>query len=256
MEASLYNNRSAAHWQLKNYRSSLADCEKALTYKPDHTKARLRAAKSAALISKHDACVQHCEKLLENNDKDEVVLELMNKAKKEKLIRERNRRKQARAHEKYEEQKASVMKTILDRGIRVLNYDADDKELTWLESHFPGAEGSIPHFDDGVLHWPVLFFYPEYKITDIIKDCPEDVPLSLQVEKLFPAHWDEDNQYSIETVNVYYLGYDRKLHIVDAKNNLSDLLAEKYFELSSGSPTFVILPRTMPISENIMNNLL
>lgn len=91
INASLYNNRAAAHWHLKNYRSALYDSEKALSFNPSHSKARLRAAKAALEVAKYDTCIGHCQKLLEDKS-DKEITELLNSAKKKKLVMERDQR--------------------------------------------------------------------------------------------------------------------------------------------------------------------
>lgn len=244
MNASLYNNRAASNWHLKNYRSSLYDSEKALTFSPDHAKARIRAAKSAVEIGKYDTCIQHCEKLLEKQSDNKEVIDVLNKAKKKKIMQERDQRKKERKNQKDEEQRETLIKAIIDRKIRVSNCDDEgDIDLSKLEPSLPGGDEAIVHLRDDILHWPVLFLYPEYQMTDFIKGCPENVPLLSQLQQVFPAPWDEGNKYSCDKVNVYYEGFDGMPHVIDPKMNLGDLLVTKFFELKAGTPAFVVLPR-------------
>lgn len=244
INASLYNNRAAAHYHLKNYRSALFDSERALAYKPDYTKARLRAAKSALSASKFDKCIEHCEKLLQSQSKDKEVIDLLNIAKKRKTIQERDERKKIRTEAKKSEQKEAVIKALLDRGIKISDCeDADDIDLSKLEPCIPGAENAIVSLEDGVLKWPVLLLYPEYQTTDFLKECPENVPLLNQVQQIFPAPWDVKNKYSVDTINLYYEGWDNFPHKVDPTKNLGDILKEKHYVLKSGTPSFFCLPK-------------
>lgn len=254
-EASLYNNRAAAHFHLKNYRSSLSDCEKALTFNPNHTKARLRAAKSAYEVAKYDICIEHCQKYLEIEPDDNTVKALLNNAKKKKQMQERDQRKKEKIDSKKAEQKESIVKAIIDRGIRVSNCDdEDDIDLSKLEPSLPGAQDAVVHIEDGILKWPVLFLYPEYQMTDFIRGCPENVPLHNQLEQLFPAPWDEGNKYTPSSVNVYYEGYDKMPHVVDIVMKLGDLLLLKYFELKAGTPAFFILPRGSQVEARFLES--
>lgn len=251
--ASLYNNRAACHWHLKNYRSSLYDSERAITFNPEHTKARLRAARSAFEISKYDICIQHCEKL--KNDKE--VVELINLAKKKKLIQERDERKEKRIVNKKDEERDAIIKMIVERGIRVSNCDdEDDLDLSKLEPCLPDSQDSMVHIENGILKWPVLLMYPEYQMTDVVKGCPENVSLLSQLEQLFPAPWDVNIKYSINTVNVYFEGYDKMPHVIDPKKDLGDLLVTKYFELKAGTPAFFILPRGSVIESRFLESYL
>ncbi|KAM3961367.1 DNA polymerase interacting tpr containing protein of 47kD [Aphomia sociella] len=257
MTASLYNNRAASHWHLKNYRSALYDSEKALSFNPDHLKARLRAAKSALEIAKYDSCIEHCEKILVNQSKDKEILDLINSAKKKKLIQERDQRKKEKLDAKNNEQKDAVIKTIIERGIKISNCDdEDDIDLSKLEPSLPGAQDSLVHLEDGVLHWPVLFLYPEYQMTDFIKDCPENVPLLNHLQQLFPAPWDEENKYSCDRVNVYFEGYDKMPHVINVSRSLGELLVTKYFEVKGGTPAFFILPRGSNVESRFLESYL
>lgn len=254
INASLYNNRAAAHWHLKNLRSALGDSEKALSFSPNHTKAKIRAAKSAFQIAKYQTCIKYCEEILENT-KDKDISELLSNAKKKKIIMERDQRKQARNIQNITEQKDAVLRAIIERGIKISNCDdEDDIDLSKLEPSLPGAHDAIVHVEDGLLKWPVLFLYPEYQMTDFVRGCPENVPLSCQLEQLFPAPWDEKNKYSVASVNVYFEGYDKMPHVIDPSKNLGDLLVTKYFELRAGTPAFFVLPRGSKIESRFLEN--
>lgn len=83
--AVLYNNRSAAHFFIKNYRSSLSDAQRALFYKPIYTKARWRAAVCAHELDKFDLCTQLCEELLEVDIDHKEAKALLHKNKMKKV---------------------------------------------------------------------------------------------------------------------------------------------------------------------------
>lgn len=243
MNASLYNNRAAAHWQLKNYRSALYDSEKALSINPDHAKARLRAAKSAAAINKYDTSIQHCEKLIEKQPNNKEIIVLLKDGKKKRAMQQRDQRKKYRTDAEAKEQRDAVIKAIKDRKIRVWKCnDEDDIDLSKLEPYLPGAEDAIVHIKDDLLYWSVLFLYPEYQMTDLVKGCPENVPLLSQLQQVFPAPWDAENKYSCNTVNVYYEGYDKLPYVVDLNMKLGDILVTEHYELKAGTPAFVVVP--------------
>ncbi|VVC98933.1 unnamed protein product [Leptidea sinapis] len=238
----LYNNRAAAHWHLKNFRSSLLDCEKALKYNPNHDKARLRAAKSAFEAAMYDKCIEHCEKILEKLQSEDVV-ELLNMAKKKKLCKERDERKRNLLEAKKKEHKDLLIEAVVKRGIKIANCKCkDDIDISKLEPDIPGAQESMVHIEEGILKWPILLYYPEFKMTDFIKACPENVPLLNQLEQVFPLAWDEENKYSTANVNVFYEGSDRMPHLINPKKNLGDLIVSKYFEVKAGTPAFFVLP--------------
>ncbi|XP_034826513.1 DNA polymerase interacting tetratricopeptide repeat-containing, protein of 47 kDa [Maniola hyperantus] len=242
INASLYNNRGAAQFHLLNYRSALFDSERALSFKPDHARARLRAAKSALAVAKYDTCIEHCEKLLQTQSKDKELIELLNIAKKKKMIQERDERKKKVLEDKRNAAKQAVIEAIVGRGIKISNCeDEDDIDLSKLEPCIPGAQDAIVHLEDGILKWPVLLLYPEYQQTDFIRACPENVPLLNQLEQIFPAPWDDKNTYSIGKINLYYEGSDSMPHVVDPTNKLGDILKMKHYVLKSGTPSFFCL---------------
>ncbi|XP_048001208.1 DNA polymerase interacting tetratricopeptide repeat-containing, protein of 47 kDa isoform X2 [Leguminivora glycinivorella] len=254
MNAFLYNNRAAAQYHLKNYRSALADSERALTFKPDHIKARLRAAKSAFEIANYDKCLEHCDKLLQANPSDTEATELIAKTKKKVLIQARDKRKQERLQQVKRQDKDEVIKAILERGIRIANCDDDDDlDLSKLEPSMPGAHDKIVHLEDGKLQWPILLFYPEHMLTDFIVDCPEDVPLEAQLSKVFPAQWDSENKYGTDKINVYSEGYNKIPHIIDMSKDLGDILKMKYFEVKGGTPAFVVVPRGSEVEKRFLS---
>ncbi|XP_052742817.1 DNA polymerase interacting tetratricopeptide repeat-containing, protein of 47 kDa [Bicyclus anynana] len=244
INASLYNNRAAANFHLENYRTALHDSERALSFNPEHTKARLRAAKSALAISKFDTCIEHCEKILQKQPKDKESLDLIDAAKKKQTLKERDQRKKYVLDTKKQVKKNAVVQAIIDRGITIdEREDGGDIDLSMLEPCIPGAETDMVRLDNGILKWPILFLYPEYQQTDFIRACPENVPIILQLEQIFPAPWDDKNTYSTKTINIYYEGTDSKPHLVNLKKNLGDILVEKYYVLKAGTPSFFCLER-------------
>lgn len=257
MNASLYNNRAAAHWQLKNYRSALYDSEKALSFNSDHAKARLRAAKSAAEVAKYDTCIQHCEKLLETQPNNKEIVDLINDGKKKKALLQRDQRKKDRTNAKAEEQKDAVIKAIKDRKLRVWKCkNEDDIDMSKLEPNLPGAAEAIVHLKDDLLYWSVLFLYPEYQMTDLVKGCPENVPLMSQLQQVFPAPWDRENTYSCDSVNVYYEGYNKLPYGVNLNMKLGDILATECYELKAGTPAFVVVPSGSPSERRFLESYL
>jgi tetratricopeptide (TPR) repeat protein len=65
LRATLFNNRSASQYFLKNYRSALNDAKKALELKDDYAKARARAAQCAIELKEFDLCMELCDQILQ-----------------------------------------------------------------------------------------------------------------------------------------------------------------------------------------------
>ena len=65
---------------------------------------------------------------------------------------------------------------------------------------------------EGLLHWPVLFFYPENMQSDAIEDFCEVETLADHLDVMFgtsspPLEWDTDHLYSRSQLRLYYLSY-------------------------------------------------
>ncbi|KAG9471813.1 hypothetical protein GDO78_022666 [Eleutherodactylus coqui] len=144
LNAVLYTNRAAAQFHLGNYRSSLNDSIAARKQKPDHLKAVIRGNRAA----------------------------------------ERDARKLKQAEKKKQAEKDSLFLAIKDRGIKLLEKskkgDEDEDEETSgtvlndisSSENVPGSQVVLD--ENGRLHWPVLFFYPEHSQTDFISAFHED----------------------------------------------------------------------------------
>ncbi len=65
---------------------------------------------------------------------------------------------------------------------------------------------------EGLVHWPVLFFYPENMQSDAIEDFCEADSLSDHLDVMFsptspPLEWDTEHLYTRKRLRLYYLSY-------------------------------------------------
>lgn len=77
LNAVLYNNRSAANYMLKNYRSALMDAKKALELKKDYIKCKNRAALCCSYLERFEECKNYCYELLEDDPMNEEISNLI-----------------------------------------------------------------------------------------------------------------------------------------------------------------------------------
>lgn len=90
-----------------------------------------------------------------------------------------------------------------------------------LHASLPANSGDRkPEVDaDGLVHWPVMFVYPETMQTDAVEDFLEADSLQLHLDVMFapdapPLHWDEERHYTRNRVELYYLSHAaRPLHL-------------------------------------------
>ncbi|GMH40625.1 hypothetical protein BSKO_08529 [Bryopsis sp. KO-2023] len=198
LRAILFTNRSQAHIHLGNWRKALKDSKEAVRLDPNNIKAWYRGARSALKLQDVDETLRFCEKGLEV-DPDNVDLKKLSKdavSRRAIIVKEK-----AAAKEKQDAliAKATEMADhLLRRGIRLCQPNFNVGEF-------------YPYLDeDSVMHWPVLFVYPETMQQDFIQDVEEIDPIETQLDIMFgpeaePISWDADKEYRRDTVDVYYL---------------------------------------------------
>ncbi|XP_065368090.1 DNA polymerase interacting tetratricopeptide repeat-containing, protein of 47 kDa [Calliphora vicina] len=258
--AVLYNNRSAAHFFLKNYRSSLEDAQKALEYKPDYSKSRWRAAQCAFELERFDLCSQICDEILENDADDKNAQELLKNNKLRKLEKERNERKEAIEKKKKAQYYHRLCNALEERKVK---YDDQQpgKEIVneeLLKPKFLPLEDYPVHLDEDnkTLIWPAAFSYPEYLYSDFQQNLSEEARMSDVVDSLFaePLPQDNTNSYRPDTVNVYY--ENRKVgcvHKVDLHKTIKQIVKEKGFFVTGGSLLFYIVPKDTRVEQEFLH---
>lgn len=257
----LYNNRSAAHYFIKNYRSSLSDAQRALFYKPVYTKARWRAAQCAHELDKFDLCTQLCEELLEVDIDHKEAKALLHKNKMKKLDTERNQRKEL-AEAKRRLTRFQKLRDALEQ--RAVKFDDQpiNKRLNisedLLRPKFLPLEDYPVHLDDdgSSLIWPAAFSYPEFLLSDFQQNLPESATMMDCLNTLFaePLPCDKTLSYRPESVNVYY--ENRKVgcvHKVRPNKTLREIMDEKGFFISGGALLFYVVPKESRIEQEFIH---
>jgi tetratricopeptide (TPR) repeat protein len=242
VEATLYNNRSASHYFLKNYRSALLDAELALKLKPEYDKVLSRAANCCFKMEKYDKAVEFCDKILDKNKNDREALELRKNSINQAKIKERNERKRETAEKKSRKEEELIVGEIIKRGIQIAG--GDNLTLSKLEPQFPQLFNSRVYINEsGNLVWPVIFFYPEYKIMDYIQHFNEQNTFMEQLVHVFETspEWDEERKYKVNNLNVYFENEKRKNVKVDVSKTLLEILKLDDHIIKEGTPKFVIL---------------
>ncbi|KAH8272813.1 hypothetical protein KR018_000475, partial [Drosophila ironensis] len=277
--AVLYNNRSAAHYFLKNHRSALGDAQKALHHKPDYTKARWRAAQCAHELDKFDVCSQMCEELLEVDVDHKEAKALLHKNKMKKVSKteylsprnliscfsqletERNQRKEAADAKRRLNRFHRLREAIEQRAVKFDDQKIGQKaniteEL--LRPKFLPLEDHPVHLDDdgSTLVWPAAFSYPEFLFSDFQQQLPETATMSDCLATLFaePLACDKALSYRLGNVNVYYENRKAGLvHKVALEKPLSEIIAEKGFFVSGGALLFYVVPKDTRVEQEFIN---
>ncbi|XP_076067448.1 DNA polymerase interacting tpr containing protein of 47kD isoform X2 [Oratosquilla oratoria] len=250
LNATLYNNRAAAHWHLGNYRSAIKDCEKAVELKPDYSKALMRAVQCTLKLKTWDECISWCDRGLKLNGTDQDLLNYRTTAVKEKKKIERDIRKKQIEEKKKTKEEQTLLSAIETRGTRLRNKNQTVSVLSLsdLEPCHPSAMGSKVHLnEEGQLIWPVLFLYPEYHETDFIQEfnetqCFEDHLSAMFGNHVPPPPWDTEEKYKVENLLIYFEDYKaNKLIPIDPAEQLYKVLMDSRYQVVAGTPSFIVL---------------
>ncbi|XP_066257763.1 DNA polymerase interacting tetratricopeptide repeat-containing, protein of 47 kDa [Euwallacea similis] len=258
LEASLLNNRAAAHWFLKNYRSCLQDCELALRIKPTYIKALSRAANCCYHLTQYNKALEFCDKLLEDNSSNKDILDLRKKCVKDLKEKERNERKKDIEEKKRKNLENDLVKEIVARGYQIEGGCSGNINLSQLEPYFPKlAQHRVSlNKESNSLMWPVVFVYPEYKIMDYIQRFDEHDSISVHLNVVFETYpeWDYQKKYRPGNINVYFEDLKQKLVKVDDKKALREVLLNPGYVIKGGTPSFIILVKGSDAEKMYLEN--
>lgn len=180
VNATLYNNRSAAQFFLANYRSSIEDAAKAVALKPGYVKPLMRSAQANWHLNKLPECVRFCELVLAVEPKHAAALELRREAQAKRAQLERDERKQRTAERRSEQELQRVLSAIEARRIRFEQHPVGSSVLKvtaeMLKPSLEPLEDYPAHLEeDGSLVWPTAFCYPEFLFSDFHQTVSENV---------------------------------------------------------------------------------
>ncbi|XP_067391527.1 tetratricopeptide repeat protein 4 [Emydura macquarii macquarii] len=262
LNAVLYTNRAAAQFYLGNYRSALSDVITARKLKPNHLKAIIRGALCHLELKNFPEAVAWCEEGLRIDSKEKKLVELRAKADRLKRAEQRDVRK-AKLKEKKEQSQKEVLHTaIKERNIKLF-LEASEKEdeisdgladmcLNGFSSD--SAMGTKVYLDEnGNLNWPVLFLYPEYGQTDFISTFHEDSRFIDHILVMFAdlPPWDLESKYHPSNLELYFEDEAREeMYQVNTENTLLQVLQHQRYFVKAGSPSFLVLVKHSPFSEN------
>ncbi|XP_044763280.1 DNA polymerase interacting tetratricopeptide repeat-containing, protein of 47 kDa [Coccinella septempunctata] len=254
IDATLYNNRAAAHYFLKNYRSSLKDCEAAINLKPNYLKALCRAAQCCQATNKLELCVTYCDKILEIESDNGLYLKMKNDCA-EKLDRQKKQKKiEERDERKREKIVGKLYEAIVKRGI---NIKKGRDGLLELFNDCYEQFAKVRLEKDGSLTWPVTLMYPEnhFQAPDYIQSFPEGDTFKeiFRVAFSSPAEWDPQFRYKLETISVYYKSTKNKFVPVQLSDTLGNILSQKDFLIEDGTPLFYIFVRSSELENMLVN---
>ncbi|KAF5303324.1 hypothetical protein FQA39_LY10063 [Lamprigera yunnana] len=238
VEATLLNNRSAANYFLKNYRSALKDSEWALKYKPDYEKSLVRAANCSFKVKLYEKAVDFCDTILKKNPDNCEIKHLRHNCIRAKKEHDRDLRKLQKKENDQKTKEQEIIECILKSGIRI-----DGKKFENLQPQVAELADHAVHLYDDKLVWPVIFTYPEYRVMDFVQEFVEDDSFCIQIDRLLqtPPSWDAECKYRTDTINIYFEDCNNHLNLVSVGKTLKEVLVDGQCIVKAGTPTFIIL---------------
>ncbi|XP_072539110.1 tetratricopeptide repeat protein 4 [Salminus brasiliensis] len=279
LNAILYTNRAAAHFYLGNMRSALNDATAAKKLKPDHIKAIIRGAQCWMELRNYADALQWCDEGLRILPTDKKLQELRATADKQKRAAERDSRKAKAKEKKERSERDALLATIKERGIRLLKPEQRRRRCSDSEDDDDGAEGSTAamaelHLDglstqeatgaqvyldeQGILHWPVLFLYPEYRQTDFISAFRENSSFIDHLAVMFGEElppWDTDRKYHPQNLQLFFEDHEKgHLYEVDLAKSLLSVLQHSRCSVKEGTPSFIVLVKESPFCKQFLSD--
>ncbi|KPP58753.1 hypothetical protein Z043_123393 [Scleropages formosus] len=258
-------------------RSAFNDAVAAKKLKPDHLKALIRVkpinlrgfvgAQCCLELRNFSEALQWCEEGLRLQPKDLKLQELRATADKLKRTAERDARKAKVKEKKQRAEMETLLKAIKERGIKLLKpekppkHSSDDEDedgdttrgmaaldLDGLSSQ--EATGFKVYLDDqGILHWPVLFLYPEHGQTDFISSFKESDRFIDHLAVMFGEElppWDTDRKYHPQSLQLYFDDDKGELVQFDQGVSLLSVLKNDRCFVKEGTPSFTVLVKGSP----------
>ncbi|XP_076871094.1 tetratricopeptide repeat protein 4 [Brachyhypopomus gauderio] len=273
----LLTNRAAAHFHLGNMRSALNDATCARKVKPAHLKAIIRGAQCCMEMRNYEDALQWCDEGLKVLPTDKKLLELRTTADKQRRAAERDARKSKAKEKKNQNEREALLAAIKDRGVRLLQQppqrrgseseeDGDDDGSTtaMAELRLDGlssqeATGAQVYLDEqGALHWPVLFLYPEHSQTDLISAFCENSTFIDHLAVMFGEElppWDTERKYHPQHLQVFFEDQETEhLYEVDVGTSLLKVLQLPCCSVKAGTPSFIVMVKGSPFCKQFLSS--
>ncbi|KAL6458155.1 hypothetical protein MHYP_G00333850 [Metynnis hypsauchen] len=276
LNAILYTNRAATHFHLGNMRSALNDATAAKKLKPDHVKAIIRGAQCCMELRNYTVALQWCDEGLRILPTEKKLQELRATADKQKRAADRDARKAKAKEKKERNERGALLAAIKERGVRLLKPEqpqrqgsdseddgADVSAAAIAELHLDGlstqeATGAQVYLDEqGVLHWPVLFLYPEYRQTDFISAFCENSSFIDHLVVMFGEElppWDTDRKYYPQNLLLFFEDHEKgHVYEVDLEKSLLSILQHPGCSVKAGTPSFIVLVKESPFCKQFLS---
>ncbi|VVC30881.1 Tetratricopeptide repeat,Tetratricopeptide repeat-containing domain,Tetratricopeptide-like helical [Cinara cedri] len=228
LRANMWNNLSAVHYFLKNYRSSLVTAEEVLKLMPGYEIAFIRGINCCIHMKDFNKSLFYCHIYLGNlpeYKKIEMEKSLVMNIEEQRVLKEINKRE---------------LYVVGQKGGDIIG------DIKILNTDDPDVIPRVHLTENQRLVWSVLFLCPEQNASIVVTDFHEDATFYKMLGDIFSerAPWDAEGIYTADTINIYseipVNTTTRVLQRVHPEYTLSNVLTLFRCPIQYGLPTFMI----------------
>eukprot|EP00040_Diaphanoeca_grandis_P005905 m.35044 g.35044 ORF g.35044 m.35044 type:complete len:434 (+) comp17075_c0_seq1:183-1484(+) len=261
-----HSNKAAINLILGNNRKVINDCTTAIECNPKNIKAYYRAHCGCMKLSLYGEAIDWADKGLRVDPAHKQLGTERVKAVKLKAALEKKVRQEAAIIRKKEKADELLVTNFTKRGLRFQK--AMEVELEISRKGVANLGASVYVDDNKLLHWPVMFLYPEHKQTDFVKDFCEGNSFEDHLGSMFPAKgsqipWDSDRKYKITDLEIYFESQPKKtksghtktdLVKVDGRLTLLEAMRDPRYTIVDFTPGFFVCVKGSPFLEMFLKD--
>ena len=263
--STLYANRANAHFKIGNYRTSLNDATEAKRIQPGYIKAIFRGACACIELERYNDAINWSKEGLEHDPNQKSFQDLLKKATLRQKQYERDVRKKKAEENRIKKSNDRLFEAIMSRGVTMRAIPGDENNddnaednsdklaILGINNQNMYERGQVTLDDDGVLHWPVLFVYPEHGQTDFIEAFNENQKFSDHLQVMFSSQdvpWDVDQKYRSSQLEVCFEHVAKNTLVsVSQSTCLGNVLSDFRYIVYGGTPSFIILVKDSPFQK-------
>jgi tetratricopeptide (TPR) repeat protein len=260
MNANLYNNRSAAHFFLQNFRSSFEDAKLALKYKRDYHKVKMRILKCLMEMKKYEDACKEVEIFLSEDPTNVELINFQKQAITKKTEKLRDERKIQMQEKKKRQEFQTLVQALINRRAKFeeIKHGQLIADLTieiLKPTIAPLEEFPISMDQTGTIHYPVVFCYPEFTTCDFQQQLNEMDTIGECLEYMFSDEVEQSHGYkNFNDVNIYFENRIKgKVHRLDPQKLVKDIVSDEQFWIYNGYLTFFVVAKNSKAEDDFIN---
>ncbi|PWY94594.1 TPR-like protein [Aspergillus sclerotioniger CBS 115572] len=197
-EEACYINRALCHLELKNFRSTTLDCAAVLKLNAKNVKAYYRSAMALYALDKIVEAEDVATRGLELDPMNKPLQVVAGKIAERKGVIERIAARKKAEDERTRKEKNLLSVALRARQIRTRKTDQPP------EMEDAGIKLTPdPLSPESTLEFPTVLLYHMDAQTDFIKGFSEMHSIADHLDYIFPLPWDENKEYSMNTVECF-----------------------------------------------------